>query len=313
MCRSLIEGGRRCPGGHSSTRQAQAARQRLCRARKALAAAQAADDHAAAVAAQRRIDDAEQAVMSPERTARRPDRSAERLARAVASQEVIAARRLGGASAQTDLLELADGSKVIRKQARRFYPDGHNPEAEQAASLVARALGLPAPAIHREGDALYMEHVADAITPEEAGAWGGELPARFAPVPGSDQGRLMGLLDVLTHNTDRSDGNWMLDEANRLIPIDHGASYGDYITADRHPSLEYLSSPFADHYRQANPLTAADVAEVRDRLDRLRPDFERLERGHWLDYSLRALDHLAGNAAGTRNLIANRLESAAGT
>ncbi|WP_173524543.1 hypothetical protein [Nonomuraea antri] len=44
--------------------------------------------------------------------------------------------------------------------------------------------------------------------------------------------------------------------------------------------------------------------QVHRRLSELRPAFERFGCGHWLDYSLRALDHLAGNASGTRNLIA---------
>ncbi|MEU8364966.1 helix-turn-helix domain-containing protein [Nonomuraea sp. NPDC048882] len=58
MCRSKEHGGRRCPGGHSSTRQAQAARQRLSRARKALSAAQAAGDPAAIRSVLDRLDDA---------------------------------------------------------------------------------------------------------------------------------------------------------------------------------------------------------------------------------------------------------------
>ncbi|NRQ39579.1 hypothetical protein HII36_48290 [Nonomuraea sp. NN258] len=70
------------------------------------------------------------------------------------------------------------------------------------------------------------------------------------------------------------------------------------------PRMEYLSGPFAEHYQGANPLIGADVAEVRRRLRELRPAFERLGRGHWLDYSLHALDQLAGNTSGARNLIA---------
>lgn len=62
MCRALAEGGRRCPGGHSTTRDAQNARQRLCRARKVLAAAQAAGDQAAIKDARERVADAEVAI-----------------------------------------------------------------------------------------------------------------------------------------------------------------------------------------------------------------------------------------------------------
>lgn len=234
----------------------------------------------------------------------RTDPRQEKLAHKIATQPVTGQRRLGGASARTDLLDLADGTRVIRKREGAGGSDMHNPDAEEASSLLARKLGLPAPAVHRDGDDLYMEYVNDGVTPEEEGAWAGDLPARFARVPDSDQGKLVGLLDVLTHNTDRNTGNWMLNGRNELIPIDHGASYGDYITSSSRPSMEYVNSPFADHYRGANPLTAADIAEIRTRLNDLRPDFERLGHTPWLDYSQRTLDHLAGNASGTRNLVA---------
>ncbi|MGW3353271.1 hypothetical protein ACWDA3_59140 [Nonomuraea rubra] len=62
MCRSLDEGGRRCPGGHSSTRHAQTARQRLCRARKTLASAEASGDPDRIRSARQRVQDAETTV-----------------------------------------------------------------------------------------------------------------------------------------------------------------------------------------------------------------------------------------------------------
>ncbi|MBP2330624.1 hypothetical protein JOF56_011009 [Kibdelosporangium banguiense] len=59
MCRP---GGRRCPGGHSASRKAQAARQQLCRARKALARAEASNDQAAIDRARERVEDAQDTV-----------------------------------------------------------------------------------------------------------------------------------------------------------------------------------------------------------------------------------------------------------
>jgi hypothetical protein len=124
-------------------------------------------------------------------------------------------------------------------------------------------------------------------------------------VTDSDEGRLLGLLDVLTHNADRNDGNWLLTSGGDLVPIDHGMAYGEIITPAYKPSLEFVNSVFADHYKGGtNPLTAEDVAEVRTRLEALRPDFDLLERGHWLDYSLRMLDRLGETASGARNLVA---------
>ena len=62
MCRSQAEGGRRCPGGHSASREMQRARQSLCRARRALAEAERADDPAALGAARERITEAENRI-----------------------------------------------------------------------------------------------------------------------------------------------------------------------------------------------------------------------------------------------------------
>ncbi|MEV0826377.1 helix-turn-helix domain-containing protein [Nonomuraea rubra] len=73
MCRSQEQGGRRCPGGHSSSRTAQAARQRLCRARKALVAAEAASSQAGAAAAPAGIVEARVRVAFDAAMKNRPD------------------------------------------------------------------------------------------------------------------------------------------------------------------------------------------------------------------------------------------------
>jgi hypothetical protein len=220
-------------------------------------------------------------------------------------QPPAATRRLGGSSAQTELVTLSGGTTVIRKSGRTGSEDLQDAAAEQLTSMVARALGLRAPGVYqRDESSIWMEYIADGETAEEAGAWGSDLPPRFAAVPDSDAGRLMGLLDVLVNNVDRNDGNWMLTPGGELVPIDHGLAY-DGIEADAPATLEWVNSKFADHYQgDGNPLTAADVAEVRRRLRLLRADFEHVGRGHWLDYSLRVLDLLAKDAAGDRPLIA---------
>jgi len=62
MCRSLADGGHRCPGGHGDSRDAQRARQRLCRARKALAKAQADNNPARIAEAHEKVADAEDLI-----------------------------------------------------------------------------------------------------------------------------------------------------------------------------------------------------------------------------------------------------------
>lgn len=205
----------------------------------------------------------------------------------------------------TELVTLADGTQVIRKRSRVGMEDLQDAAAEQLSSLVARQLGLRAPAVYRrDADDLYMEYVSDGVTAEESGAWGGDLDPRFARAAESDEGTIMGLLDVLVHNVDRNDGNWMLAGDDSLIPIDHGSSYGDFI-ADRPLTMEFLHGPFVDRFTgDTNPLTADDVAEVRRRMALLRPDFQHLDKETWFAHSMRVLDFLDSRATGTRNLIA---------
>jgi hypothetical protein len=62
MCRSQAEGGRRCPGGHSDSREMQRARQRLCRARRALAGAERGDDQSAIGTARERVTEAQKGI-----------------------------------------------------------------------------------------------------------------------------------------------------------------------------------------------------------------------------------------------------------
>lgn len=244
-------------------------------------------------------------------TAAAADKDVASIAAAVKTQPPVSERRLGGASAQTDLIQLADGTQLVRKRARPGMDDSQDPASEEATSLVGRALGLDTPAVYRPDDkTVYMRYVPDAVTADEAAA-GGNRPPRFANAVSSDQGKLVGLLDLLTNNADRNDGNWMLNNRGDIVPIDHGMSYGEIITPNTRPTMEWVHSDFASHYKNPdtdepipNPLTAADVAEVRSRLQQLRPDFRRIGRTHWLDYSLRMLDYLAEHASGTRNLIA---------
>lgn len=223
-------------------------------------------------------------------------------------QPVKETRPLGGGdSARTELVTLEDGTQAVRKTARTDVGDVQDSASEEAVSWVASALGLRAPRVYRrDADSVLMEYIADGVTAEE----GRSGDQRFADAPASDDGAVMGLLDLLVNNVDRNDGNWMLDSSGRLVAIDHGVAYGETVGVGKEPSLG-PHSPFTARFKdldsdepRANPLTDEDVSEVRRRLERLRPEFERIDRGHWLDYSLRMLDLLGQHASGTRNLIA---------
>lgn len=70
MCRSLDQGGRRCPGGHDGSKANQAARQRLSRSRRALTAARDSGDTEAIAAALVKLNKAE-TIMNDVREAER--------------------------------------------------------------------------------------------------------------------------------------------------------------------------------------------------------------------------------------------------
>jgi hypothetical protein len=233
----------------------------------------------------------------------------EDLATAVEDPRPPIARQVltGGESAVTELLTLADGTRVVRKSGvTADVPDAL--DAEQAASLVARALGLRAPRVYRNApDSIWMAYVDDAVTAEELRETDpAEWDARNRAALDLDDGSLVGLLDVLISNQDRNTGNWMLAADGRTVPIDHGHSYTvlaeDFETylpvPDRVDEVTGLG-PFADSFTSgSNPLARSDVPEVRRRLERLRPDFEHMGRGGWLDYSLQVLDKIEPEASG---------------
>lgn len=213
-------------------------------------------------------------------------------------------RRLGGASAETFRVDLADGTTVIRKRSKPGLAEMQDADAEQLVYTVARALDLRAPAVYRSDDTnLWMKYVDGHTSPEDAMEWGSDdLPAGFAHHPGTDEGRRLGLLDVLVGNIDRNMGNWLVDSDGHVVPIDHGLAWGD---AAYDPTFKFIrNNPFTEGMEQENPFTREDLAEVRNRLEQLRPDFEHLGKSAWLDYSLRALEYFEARATGTRNLIA---------
>lgn len=237
----------------------------------------------------------------------------EDLARAVEDGQPPSQRRAltGGVSADTELHTLKDGTKVV-------YKYGGNAEAEQGASMIARALGLDAPRVYRNHpSAVYMDYVGNAKTwdqiREAAGEnMGGSLSARYKALHDTDDAKLIGLLDLMIVNGDRNAGNWMVDDTGKIIPIDHGHSFWDtYVgqpgriirpaAIDGTFSGAYLSEP---RKWGPNDLTADDVAEIRSRLQKLRPDFEHIGRKRWLDYALAVLDKVEPFALGERNLIA---------
>src|SRR5690606_41303151 len=141
-----------------------------------------------------------------------------------------------------------EGQQGLREGARARLAATQDAAAEHAVSLIARKRGLRAPGVSRRDDRhVYMEYVGDAQAADEIARGVDELPPRLRQAIDSDEGKLLGLLDLLTMNIDRNQGNWMIDQRGRLIPIDHGAAFVNSL-GDPAADLEYVNSPFADHY-----------------------------------------------------------------
>lgn len=217
----------------------------------------------------------------------------------------------GGAIGDTRLRKYADGTKVVWKRSGAV---GEN-DSEQLSSMVARALGLPAPRIYRNRDhEVNMDFVegdvASAVIPGF-----GWMVGDTDKVTKTDEGRMMGLLDQLIANTDRHNGNWMIrDDDGRLVPIDHGYAFGNrpgQLLRDGGKST-WVKSAFAEHYStpvqgkmewQDNDLTKRDITELRRRIAALKPDFEHLGRGNWHQFMMDRLDAIGQHATGKRSRL----------
>lgn len=222
----------------------------------------------------------------------------EDLADAVEHGFPVQSRRVltGGVSAETELLVLKGGTKVVHKY-------GGNPEAEHAASMIGRALGLRVPRVYRNRlSAVYMDFVDDAL-PADVLALRGGFTERRAAAFNSDDGKLIGLFDDMIANADRNAGNWMLTDTGRVVPIDHGHAFNSAVIGQegRRIRPRTSGSPFSEHYR--TDLTQADVQELRRRLELIRPDFVHIGRERWLDYALAVLADVEPHARGVRNLV----------
>lgn len=214
----------------------------------------------------------------------------------------------GGQSATTELVRLPDGTRLVRKVGMDWGdPDEvaasirTQADAEQLTSLLGRAIGAPVAKVYRQDvGTVWLEWIEGDVI--------GARPDARALVDGRD-GKLLGLLDHLTANADRNSGNIMVTPDGRLVGIDHGWSFGEHNLGQTDSVIQDEPGRPAWHYSRDgrwvdNPLTAADVAELRRRLEALREDFALVGRGAWLDHAMMVLDQLARHAKGTVNLIA---------
>lgn len=208
----------------------------------------------------------------------------------------------GGYAARTDLVTFADGTQAVRKTV--LNGDVRDPvetqDAEELASLYARALGINAPEVLRTApDSLFMDFVTDGITAAE----------RFDVVSNNtdvdaladtEAGRRIGLFDLAIGNVDRNSGNWIVSDDDVLTAIDHG--YG-FVSPGKHAAQvmelvtgpnnvfahRLLSLPVAYEAGGTRAFSHADVAHLLEVLEALKPEFKRTGRMRWYGDTKRRL------------------------
>jgi hypothetical protein len=255
-----------------------------------------------------------------------PEPSAEDLLRRGIASGIREEKELSdGAVGTVHLVTFNDGSQAIRKVAAKAM-FGYQPERltdnELLAAKVGRAVRAPVPAVVRVSSTeVLMEYVPDA----RPGQWmvrGHDyaerlrLMSEFIQTGSGDDGRRLGLLDLLIANDDRHDANWLIRPAdNSIAGIDHGLAWPAVAITD--DAIENqpprFSSKFASVFNSGlpigiqgfkeNDLTPADIDWVEERLLALEPDFEAAGRSELFRYSLARLRQLRPWARGTVDRI----------
>ena len=238
----------------------------------------------------------------------------EDLQKAVETGAVVNENRFAqGAIGDTRKRKYADGTELVWKRGTKFGEQ----DAEQLASITARALGLRAPRIYRNrAEEVNMEFMPGQLGIDHPAVRRQEWMHLAEGVPDSlaatKEGRMMGLLDQLIANTDRHNGNWLIEKDGHIHPIDHGYAFGNRpgspLKNGAKPDL--IRSGFGQHYYDEwgngwgpNDLTKADIAEIRQRLEKLQPDFEKLGREKWHRFMMQRLAAIGQHAKGTQSRL----------
>lgn len=131
----------------------------------------------------------------------------------------------GGTYGRVTFRRYSDGTVLAHKVL--FLREESEADNEVEASLIARALGVPMPAVVRDptdrrGVSLLMEYIPE---PD----WAAEGLFRNRAEGESfdhDTGRLLGLLDVIIGNGDRHGRNVRLAPDGTVVGIDNGLAFG---------------------------------------------------------------------------------------
>jgi hypothetical protein len=239
--------------------------------------------------------------------------------RRLIAREAEADQRLdrSGAQGLTEIVVLPGGRRFVSKRPRpQLDPDYPDVDREELANLVALAVGARVPALIRDRDDRLLLEFVDGDDGFSLGrAYGAaEETEAETEVYESDEGRLIGLLDVLIGNTDRHLGNFFVTPAGP-VAIDHGYAWQE-VGELGVPFMDAAPSAFAAHFieddpdadwttlvRASNDMSAEDMAVIGDRLEALAPVFDQLGRQGWFQIMMERFAELSAAASGDRHRI----------
>lgn len=234
------------------------------------------------------------------------------LIRAVHSGEAGRERLGGGQMGETYKVQHHNGKTTVAKRlldvSDTMGPDLGDPErqadAEQLSAALGKKIGAPVPAVLRLGLAKVQIEYKPGSAPTDADT---------EVAKSTRAGKRLGLFDILTGAWDRPD-NWSVDSKGDPVAFDHSFAFWDGADpADPPPGGAV--GPFAEAFVRfdigngyhadwgPNPLTAADVDWLRQRLADVKPEFEEAGRSEMWEFAAARLEAVAPYASGTEGLF----------
>jgi hypothetical protein len=208
----------------------------------------------------------------------------------------------------------ANGTQAVRKVVCS-EAEAH---AEVLAALVGRTIGACVPAVHQDGPCeLYMELMPGVPAVDLLRSRDQERPyVETWP------GLLLGVLDAIIDNYDRTASNWIIADDGTVAGIDHAASFTDPgrpgpVPGTTEPGDGALRSAFARRWlaqpgRSGEPewkdnvLNPADVDQWLRAVSALRPHFDQRGYAEQWQAVVGRLRAIRSNAKGPQPWLAAR-------
>lgn len=233
------------------------------------------------------------------------------------SIEYLAESPVAGGGRQRSVYRLTfhDGTQVLQERV----PNPTEAYERFFTTLIGDAVGALVPAVHLAGDVVYTEVIPGAsgadVVVREPGAG-----HRLAATP---SGMRLGVLDALMDPglRRRAPDEWVLDRTGRVWSVGPGHWAGP--TEGRQPSVfaeQFVERDMQGGLRWRNhDLTRSEIAQIRARVELLRPIFEGAGYRSWHESMMQHLDSLDRTAADpavpepvTTSQISPVIDSAAG-